>query len=519
MKETEDKLNRKIRSDISNMEIMPPASAKTSVMDALARMATRKLLIKTGIIIIVMLITGISGAFLYKYFSNKAQHTIVELKNMQSTTSEPNINNKATTLQKSNTNTTENQIQENNADKKGGTVTADQNSIINIVNPSKNKNTISNAENNLRSESGNLNNKSNATTKNFAGKKQTNKNIKLFTTKSQTVNKSVKSDNEINISFQEPITENGIESVSIEKPAESVRSYFDIQKIEVINNSDFNSDQIARLPELHFPSHFMWSYNFYLGHNVFQKPLLSFTGNNNDAVYKYASSMAFPSFTAGINFRAEKRHLFFDLGIQLSMFSEKLNADNALVNPHTIQVLNYTGQSSVIDTNGGYMHYTFISDSVIHIIDSVWTWRVDTSYFNTYDTNFSKIYDTLKNSSWKNTYTFIELPLAIGYEFNLGRFNLGLSTGPVLNMLACSKGYLPAYMNEETYFRNTQNELKKYSFGLSWNISLYAGILLNERWRFEIIPDYRFSIINIKSVSYGLKSNSLGINCGLRYYF
>ena len=265
----------------------------------------------------------------------------------------------------------------------------------------------------------------------------------------------------------------------------------------------------------------LWSGAVYAAHSVIQPDIIHVAEPIDDAQFKYSSKMNFPSGVIGLSARAEKKHFFFDLGLQYSKFTEKITANHINYNPHNVQKINLTGQTTNIDTTGGYYHYYYIADSVIRILDSVWTWKTDTLFSNIYDTTNKKMYDTLRNAAWKNTYTFIEIPLTIGWQKNFGRINIGFSTGPIISMLITTKGNLPYNIVESPTMIALSNEFKKFRFGMSWQVSGFAGYQFNSRMLIELSPYYRFNVIGIKSSNSGNKliNNSFGIQLGLRYYF
>ncbi len=256
------------------------------------------------------------------------------------------------------------------------------------------------------------------------------------------------------------------------------------------------------------------------GHSVLQKPILNLYKSDNDDNDNYSYKLDWPSGSIGMNVKIEKKQFFGEFGLQVSKFSEKISTDKILTNPGTVQNINIAGQNSHIDSTG-YFHYFYVSDSNVRVIDSVWAWQVDTSYYNTYDTVNETVYDTLKNHSWKNSYTFIDMPLFFGWQMNFGRFNLGIKTGPIINMLITTKGNMPIKYNNTIILSDIKEQFKKYQFGLSWQAAATLGYFMTSNLVLECSPYYRFTILGIKPVNTGaeIKNNSFGLQLGLRYYF
>lgn len=256
------------------------------------------------------------------------------------------------------------------------------------------------------------------------------------------------------------------------------------------------------------------------GHSLIQSPILNISKTNSEDNNNYSYKMDWPSGSIGLNVKIEKKHFFAEAGLQISKFTENISTERILSNPRNFQNINTT-QNSLIDTTGGYFHYFYISDSNVRIIDSLWTWNVDTSLYDVYDTIKTNIYDTLNNPSWKNSYTFFDLPLTIGWQTNLGRFNLGIKTGPIINMLIATKGVMPSQFNGTIIKTDINEGFKKYQFGLSWQASVMVGYYLSSNLMLECAPYYRFTLIGIKPVNSdaAIKNNSFGLQLGLRYYF
>ena len=265
----------------------------------------------------------------------------------------------------------------------------------------------------------------------------------------------------------------------------------------------------------------LWSAGFYVGHSLIQSDILHISQTIDDAQSQYSSEMQFPSGTIGINVRAEKRHLFFDFGLQYANFTEKISSNQLKYNPQNLEDIKFLGQNLNIDTSGGYQHYYYMSDTAIRIVDSVWTWNTDSSLVSMYDTIRTKKYDTLRNASWKNTYSFIEIPLSVGWQQSFGRVNLGFSTGPIISMLITTKGSMPYNLVESPTLIATTDEFKKYRFGMSWQISAFTNYQITNRMLLELSPYFRFNVLGIKSSSSEskLKNNSFGLQLGIRYYF
>jgi hypothetical protein len=264
----------------------------------------------------------------------------------------------------------------------------------------------------------------------------------------------------------------------------------------------------------------LWSIGLNVGHSLIQSNLINTSEQTPDENFRMNSKLNFPSGFVGLNVRGERKHLFFEFGLQYSNFSEKISTNQLLYNSSEYPNIDCIGQNTVRDTNGGYWHYYYISTTKIIKHDSVWTWRIDSSLVNIYDTTYKQRYDTLNSPSWINTYYLVELPMNIGWMKNFNKVHLGFSTGPIISLLVGTKGKMP-YNKNETEIIATKQEFQRFKFAISWQISGIIDYQFSKRMLVEFSPYYRYTLLPYKSSasSATLKNNSLGLQVGLRYYF
>jgi hypothetical protein len=294
-----------------------------------------------------------------------------------------------------------------------------------------------------------------------------------------------------------------------------------INNIDITNFSIYDgniNDKLVRKIKTKQP--LLISMDLNAGHSLVQGPVLNIAKTNNEDANKYTSKMQWLSGSIGMNIKFEKKHFFGEAGIQISKFTEEISTDKILANPYGFHTLEISGQNTQVDSTG-YYHYFYISDSNIRVIDSVWAWEIDTSFYNTYDDVYKIAYDTLLNPSWKNSYYFVDLPLTFGWQKNFGRLGFGIKTGPIINMLIAVKGSMPTKYNNTIILSDIKDEFKKYQFGLSWQAAATIGYFVSSNVAVECSPYYRFTLIGIKPINTGveLKNNSFGLQLGLRYYF
>ncbi|MEI6123407.1 MAG: hypothetical protein WCQ95_07235 [Bacteroidota bacterium] len=282
-----------------------------------------------------------------------------------------------------------------------------------------------------------------------------------------------------------------------------------------------NLELVAQKYADHYKLPLLWSVAVYGEHSLYQTNCIRLAKRMDDLQPEVSAKMGFPSGSLGLNVKAEMKYFFFDFGVQYTHLTEKFVANQINYNAHNLQSIALAGQNMTIDTMGGYYHYYYMADTIVRLIDSVWTWKTDTSLMNLYDTTYKKVYDTLRNASWRNSYSFIEIPLAFGWQKNFGRLAIGVKTGPIVSMLVATKGHIPYAVVASPSLVAVSDEFKKYRLGMSWQIAALCNYQLNYRMLLELAPYYRFNLVGIKSAASGNKllNNSFGIQLGVRYYF
>ena len=512
MKNTREDFDLMVKNSLDGMEIPPPAGLKKGVFDILGRYALIQKIKRNGIYLLLILLFCALGIFVYK--SNDAPAAKPAEQNHHSNVA---LNNYTAFVKKNNQNITD-KTQTEPESKKPEIINTN---LKNYTAPSKTKPAEKITKNtnvkvpvpeivpqNLKSEN---KNQTVAVTneKTIVAANEQTSNLK---------NEQTFVETKVQTAYVAGSSNSNFSGTSENKP--SIFTAPEIKTSDVFPASadllPLNSGKQAK--KFHNP--LLWSIGINAGHSLYQNQMISLPSSFDDNKYIFNTSMDFPSFSIGLYARAEKKRFFFDFGVQYAHFSEIIRSANVMLNPHTEQLVNWTGQTLQIDTAGGYYHYYYLCDSIIRVLDSAWTWNIDSSLINNYDTINEKVYDTLKNPEWKNSYTFIEIPFFFGWQHNFGKINIGVKTGPLLSMLIGTKGYIPSNISENATLNETGSEFKKFRLGLSWQVSAVASYFISERMLIECQPYYRFTISGIKSpAGYTLKNNSLGLTVGIRYYF
>ncbi len=167
----------------------------------------------------------------------------------------------------------------------------------------------------------------------------------------------------------------------------------------------------------------------------------------------------------------------------------------------------------LVKTNPFKGTYTFL--------DSI-TFNWDQQHYNlvaNYFTTDKSVYDTtLQNSisSVKKRYTYLQVPLVLGYDFwQDSRFSVGIRGGAVMSVLLKTENLSGAYDAGNDRIISI-NDISPDRISLNWQAvaGISASLKLSERFSLELEPDVRYyfnsvyesSVITKKPWSIGLKS-------------
>lgn len=213
------------------------------------------------------------------------------------------------------------------------------------------------------------------------------------------------------------------------------------------------------------------------------------------------------------------RNFFIEGGLQYSRLQTRQKADMLTYNPHGIEQQQWVGQELHIDT-GGYWHYKWIQDSVIHVYDSVWITEYDSVLQDVYENVHLLVNDTLHQADWKTSISLFELPLGIGYRFYARNTEISLQAGVLLGISSSTQGLL--YWSESSAGLVPFSDMYSVkTFQTSWYLGASVSRNISEHWAVLISPAWRSSLTGLRS-SEGLKPRhyqSFGLGFGLRYDF
>ena len=195
------------------------------------------------------------------------------------------------------------------------------------------------------------------------------------------------------------------------------------------------------------------------------------------------------SYEFGISFQLHHENLpvFLQLGLDYQILKEKI--DFQLKHTFEDTELSYWTYDSTFDIHQIIDTFYIIIDSNHFIIDTVFTQdtvlsNIDSLYNSTMSTE-----EKLK--SHVNTYTYINIPLLLGYQFQTRnkKWEIQFLAGAAISVNLKNEGY---------YYTNT-GDFNPYSGRVSpslvWN--LYAAASVNyhlQKWQFFMQPEYQYQL-------------------------
>ncbi len=218
-----------------------------------------------------------------------------------------------------------------------------------------------------------------------------------------------------------------------------------------------------------------------------------------------------PSYNLSLKYTFD--HLSITTGLSYANYGEKTNyqIDNLLYDtiPYLLKIDDIIWEYVLVgyyqDPNNSDIWYPIVEAQPKDTTYSIWTER---------DT----IIKTINEYKNKNSYSYFEVPVLVGYSINHKRFNFELSTGISFGFLTKSKGYILSATNSEIV-ENSKDYLPLNKTSL--NFLLVGGVSYNFSKRFSIIlqPYYKKQLTSMFESSYPIeqKYSSYGINGGIRF--
>lgn len=243
--------------------------------------------------------------------------------------------------------------------------------------------------------------------------------------------------------------------------------------------------------------------------------------------------------TSGLNFnqQGEKRNYSDEFNRMLPYDSLVININNNsawLVDSTMFYALQYNSIIISHDTTVTYYDQAsglfYTASLPLSVTEST---IIDTNYYYAIDSTYNQNIDTIKtnyelrklqvvkdanqaNLKGRNTFSYIEIPVLLGYEWGLKRWRLSLKGGIGVGMLTRQQSY---------YLTSDEAEVAPVSTAVYTKI-MYNGILrvgahynFTPQFGIDIVPFTRVNINNMtnKNAPFKQKYNNVGLQVGFSY--
>lgn len=174
----------------------------------------------------------------------------------------------------------------------------------------------------------------------------------------------------------------------------------------------------------------------------------------------------------------------------------------------------------VVDTIWNYK----IEPSWVHVSDSVRIIKYDTIRVVTYDTTYYNSVDTNVYSTYYenvNKYTYLEIPLSIGYAFTFDKLTLRPTAGALFSFMLNAKGKGISILNREEVYNLPDAKLPMMNVQVSMLFGLGIEYKLQDNFSVFLHPYYRRTLSSIykKTSPLDKSLSGIGANFGVAIYF
>lgn len=299
------------------------------------------------------------------------------------------------------------------------------------------------------------------------------------------------------------------DSTTTELKAEIVDSIQTITKDSIASNIAIAADESKNPKDM--IGFKKWNVSVFAGPTMISKKI---SGSENDAYY--ANREAGESDISTLNYGMEVGY-FFNKNINLSTGVNSLTYGEDVLYLTEEQVVRENSITNfVFDTISVFSHL----DTII-ILDSIGTpigTAIDSNYIDqtVTDTVITTSSDTTKkskNEDYKNRYTYIQIPIMIGYKFRFNNFGINVKGGIVYGRLIKASG---RYINADGT-AVVPIKLKQNIFNIAVSTSFSYSI---KKFNVFIEPKYQFNITNVfPNTATNQKYKALGVNFGIGLEF
>lgn len=278
------------------------------------------------------------------------------------------------------------------------------------------------------------------------------------------------------------------------------------RKTEPEPEDGFPEQNEERLPLATIPTDSVHK-THWLSLSVFASPMLTQThlsGNSGSADYlrlRNDSEFDVWSWSAGTDIRVHWKDWFVQSGINYSRYKNNKNYDYSY---------------SVYDSVNSHFEY-----------DTTWVWiynppNLGYPLMTGIDTIWVPVYQNIHvEEKGNNEWSYLEIPILIGHQFDFGKFGLELASGVSMGFLMKSKGSLPRFPGSDGMenFENISGEINQTM--LNWVLQAGISFKINQHWSVIAQPYYKQNLQSVfqKNDAIDQRFRAYGLKCGLRVRF
>lgn len=289
-------------------------------------------------------------------------------------------------------------------------------------------------------------------------------------------------------------------------------SIVDSTSFDTINNRKFQINLEFKLPE------FKYKFKFYAGGDIGFSYFHKITSWNENVtseyknLYRKSSKYSF-GITSGFNIMTNYQNFEVQTGINYNQYLEKFDFFHQKLNIDTLKYFSFFQNNFYkVDT----IFYLDL-DELLHG-DTVWLPIFDTTFTYFRDSTLITEYDSIFNNVEKkslNLYSYIEIPLIFGYQFNKRKYSITPKAGIIFGINIHRKGYNFGFFNENYFISNIKtNNYPKI------NLSFYGSVNLRYKIRRNLFlysePSFSFNLNKAYSNQY---NKTRFLRCEVKFGF
>jgi len=288
----------------------------------------------------------------------------------------------------------------------------------------------------------------------------------------------------------------------------------------------------------------------------------SHTGSNSNSskiadIYNDANSNNL-SYSFGLGVSYDYKAWKISSGIDYTLIQEEFNykTNKIETTPVTKYSLTENGYYNTIVENITYIlnpQYIYNYDTIsttftIHkvdydnysVVDTIWKYKIDSNIVRTSDSTEIINYDTIRMATYDTTYynsidtniyttyyqninkyTYLDIPLTIGYGFTINKITLRPTIGAIFGIMLNAKGKGVSLIDKNKVYTLENSELPFANFQISMLIGLGIEYRIYDKLLLSFQPFYKRNLSSIyqSNTQIDKRFTGIGASFGLSFFF